>query len=247
MTSGKKEFTWDCSAGFQHRYELMIDGFFKLNLLLQDGVGTRLGLADAYPVDDESRVSLAGGIGDGRVLIAVVAGRVAQARPVEFVLGNARHEVLNHITAVCNLDSGLAVARNDSSDICCGNNRVDRIGIAKNGLDEGRDGGRVAVVETDGNRKDFVVGCGRDRDVQSSAYRVGTTEVIAETEYLRDEKPEQEPSKMKHISELGEVVCGLEDFKICSSTQGRLNEMAFHDGSKLIYLFLNEPSSCVIA
>ena len=55
----------------------MVDGFFEIDLLLQNGIRARGGVADANPVNDKGRIALAGGISDGRILIAVVARRVA--------------------------------------------------------------------------------------------------------------------------------------------------------------------------
>jgi len=139
----------------------VIDGFFEVDWLLQDGIRERPGVTHANPVNHKCRVTLTGGIRDCRVHTTVVAGRVAQARPVEFVLGETGHEILNDITAVRSLDCGLAEARNNGPSICCWNERVDGVGITKDSLNEGRDGSRVAAVEADRDRKDLIGGCGR--------------------------------------------------------------------------------------
>ena len=70
-------FAWDCVTGFKLYYELVVDGFFKIDLFLYGGIGTRLGLAGANPVNENSGIVLAGGGADGRVLVTVVASRVA--------------------------------------------------------------------------------------------------------------------------------------------------------------------------
>ena len=109
---------------------------------------------------------------------------------------------MNYITAVRNLDGGLAEARNDGPDICSGDQGVGRDGITDDGLNEGGDGARVAVVEANWDRKDLVGGCGRKGYSESSAYGVGVTQVVAEeTEYLNNGDGEGRPwtTKNTHV------------------------------------------------
>ena len=53
------KLTWYCAACFEHHYELMVDGFFKVDLFLQDWIREGAGIADTDPVNDKGRVALA--------------------------------------------------------------------------------------------------------------------------------------------------------------------------------------------
>lgn len=80
----------DGGAGFELQHELVQDGFFELDLLLEDGVRVG-GVAVADAVDGQGGVALRGGVRDPGVHVAVVADGVAQAGPVEFVFCDAVH------------------------------------------------------------------------------------------------------------------------------------------------------------
>ena len=81
-----------------------------VDLLLQDWVWEWGGASDPDAVNSQGWVTLAGGVLDGRVLVAVVAIGVAQTKPVIIVLCDAGHEQLDHIATVGDFDLGLAEA-----------------------------------------------------------------------------------------------------------------------------------------
>ena len=93
------------------------------------------GVPDTGPVNGQSRITLLRGIGNGRVHVAVIAVGVAQAEPVQVVLGDARHEQLDHITAVGDCDLGWAVPSCDGTIECFGNDWEGRVAVTDDGLD----------------------------------------------------------------------------------------------------------------
>lgn len=93
---------------------------------------------------------------------------VPQPEPIEIVFRNPRHKHLNHIAAIRNLDLGLAIARCHDAGEGCWDERICGACIAENRLDKGGDGGRVAEVETCGDREDFIGGGGGEGNVEVS-------------------------------------------------------------------------------
>ena len=165
---GGETHTRDGGAGFEHRDELVRDGFFEVELLLQDRVRMRR-VAHPDPVNRQRRVPLLRRVVHRRVHVAVVPGRVAEPEPVQVVLRDAGHEELDHVAAVGDLDFGLAVAGGDDAAEGGGDERVGGAGVAEDGLDEGGDGGRVVVVEVCGDGEDFVGGGGGEGDAEVGA------------------------------------------------------------------------------
>lgn len=76
---------------------------------------------------------------------------VAQAKPVEIVLRDTRHEKLNDVTAVGDCDLGVAIPCCDYAIESCRDEWVTGIRVADDRLNGGRQSARVAVVETYGN------------------------------------------------------------------------------------------------
>ena len=100
---------------------------------------------------------------------------------------------MNHIAAICNRDLGLAVACCDNTIKGCWNKRIYGPCIAEDGLDESRDSGRVAEIETCGDGEDFVRSGGSKGDV-----KVGTT-WICHSEGCGEEDGENEAACGKRL------------------------------------------------
>lgn len=130
-------------------------------------------VANANPVNSQSWIALTGSIIDSRVLVAIEASRIAQAKPIEVVLRHAGHEELHHIAAICNSDFGLAVTRRDYAVEGRGDDGIDGDCVAEHGLDESGDGGRITVVEVHRYWELCVGGSGCEWNFEIGAVRVG--------------------------------------------------------------------------
>ena len=155
-------------AGLQHGDKLVRDGFFEVKLLLQDRV--RMGrIPHPNPINRQRRIPLLGRIIHRRILIPIVSIRIPQSKPIKVIFRNPGHEKLNHITTIRNCDLRFAITRcNDA-----GEGRRDGgercACVADDGLKEGGDGGRVAVIEICGDGEDFIGGGGSEGDSEVCA------------------------------------------------------------------------------
>ena len=166
-------------ACFQHGDELVRDRFFEVNLLLHNGIRVcRIPHSD--PVNGQRRIALLRRISHRRILIPVVSIRIPQPEPIEVILRNAGHEKLDYVTAIRNDDLRLAIACCDGAGEGGWDARVDGACVAEDGLDEGGDGGGVAVVEAYGDGEDFVGGGGGEGDAKIGAIWIGEGEMGSE-------------------------------------------------------------------
>ena len=141
----------------------MEDGFFELDLLLEDGVWMS-GVAVADPIDGEGWIALRRGVRDPRVHVTIVADGVAQAGPVEFVFCNTVHQELDGVVAASDAVLGLAVSGADLESTAGRYAWIDGICVTDNGLNECGEGTGVAVIQRGRDRDDWVGRCGCDGD-----------------------------------------------------------------------------------